>query len=463
MEQGTRIIQLGSPIVQSDSITFEDAFGEFSNLKGKGRARRKAKILSRGKDVDDVISQESSRSHNRRLTRQSRRAERQQGRIAKRSTAQGLRQAKHDIHAQTRQARHTGKTVARQERKALRHPDDTEPIDEGLDTPVDGEMTDSDSGQGQGQGQDQGYDQGSDLGQDSGSQDSGQGYNSGSQSQGSQTTSGEEWGGQAPTGGGWEGDSGEDSGSQNYGNEDYATDESEDTGDYNDDGGYLADYQSSDDFNFDGIMGAEDRYSDMSDSKSINVGSDVQDLANKIAWNQELINRLEQKRKTAQGNPQQVSKQILMRKKRLAELQKELDQYSNCSGDWSNADGKVKEARRHEVGKAIHIANRERSRVNHGGGKMMTKRRGPINHATPVQKGLNPHFSPNRIVVDAKSNATGINGLDLMDDYDAPDVREIQLGVDGSTTNSVNWMGIAIGVAIGVTAIVVAKKYNFIK
>jgi hypothetical protein len=450
MEQGTRIIQLGSPIVQSDVITFEDAFGEFSEARGKGRARRKSRKLERIANRDEVRTARAG-------ARQTRRTTKQQGRIAKRSTAQGLRQAKRTTAAETRQARRTGRTVARQERKDLRNPEE-EPLEESLDTPIDDEMIDTSDDQGQGYDQGQDSDQGSDQGYDQG-----QGYDSGSQGQGGQTTSGEEWGSQGPTSGGWESDSDQDYGNEDYGNEDYASDQSEDTGDYGDDSGYLSDYQSSDDFNFDGVMGAEDRYSDLSDDKSINVGSDVQDLANKIAWNQELINRLEQKRKTAQGNPQQVSKQILMRKKRLAELQKELDQYSNSSGDWCNADGKVKEARRNEVGQAIRIANRKRSRVNHGGGKMMTKRRGPINRATPVQRSLNANFYPNRIVVDGKSNATGINGLDLMGDYDAPDVREIQLGVDGSITKPVNWMSIAIGVAIGVTAIVVAKKYNLMK
>lgn len=452
MEQGTRIIQLGSPIVQSDSITFEDAFGEFSEARGKGRARRKARKLERIASRDEVKRARST-------TRQARRAEKQEGRIARRTSAQGLRQAKRTTASETRQARRTGRTIARQERKDLRNPEE-EPLEESLDTPVDGEMVDTSSDQGYDTGSDQGYDQGSDQG----GQDQGydQGYDQGSQGyQGQETATGEEWGGQAPTGG-WEGDSGQD-----YGSQDYGTEETEDTGDYNDDSGYLADYQSSDDFNFDGIMGAEDRYSDMSDSKSINVGPAVQDLANKIAWNQELINRLDEKRKNAQGNPQQVSKQILMRKKRLAELQKELDLYSNYDGDFSSADGKTKEVRSQEIGKAMYIANRERSRVNRGvraGDRFNTRtRRGPINSVTPVQKSLKPKFSPNRIVVDAKSNATGLNGLDLMNDYDAPNVREIQLGADGTSTKSVNWKSIAIGVAIGVTAIIVAKKYNFIK
>ena len=193
-------------------------------------------------------------------------------------------------------------------------------------------------------------------------------------------------------------------------------------------------------------MGAEDRFNEMTGPQSINVDSDVQDIANKLAWNQELVKRLEDKRKVNPNRAQGISRQIIMRKKRMKDLQNELD-------DFSNADGtpEVCAMRKQMIGRAWGIAKRNRLRKGQP-------------DVVRVQKSLDPKFSKNKIVVPRTSNAegTGLNGLDLIDDFDAPRVREIYLGADGSKSG-ISLGSVIIGAAIGIGAIWAIKKYNLLK
>jgi hypothetical protein len=212
---------------------------------------------------------------------------------------------------------------------------------------------------------------------------------------------------------------------------------------------------------FDGIMGAEDRYNELQDKNDMPVHPQVQDLADKTIWNEKLIEALKLQRKNATGNPQEISKTILIRAKRLKDLNGELVDYANCCGNYSSADGspEVVTSRKREVMMARKRAKAKCVRPSQG--------RGYAGDVTPVNADLNPVIEKNRIVVPAEksSNATGtgINGLDLVDDFDAPAIREVYLGADGSFTKGTDLGSIAVGVLLAVGFIALNKKYKWIK
>lgn len=455
---GVRVIQLGPAPSPSQSVSFEEAFGEFSELRGKGRARRAArkqdKIQKRKERRLARVSARDEVQSARQDSRISRRSRRKAGRQAIRSEQQGARQARKDERNVRRMGRRTFRTEGRQNLKDIRNPEEA-PIEEGLDTGVDQEMGSNEAYSSQ---PETGYQEQPETG----------GYAP------EESSSQEEWGGGYNTSAGWGEDTQDVETPYDYGNEEPYEGESYQEDSFVEDGDYLGEYQASeDDVPFDGVMGAEDRYSELSDSKSINVDPHVQDIVNKLIWNQELVSRLEEKRKSTKGNPQEISRKIIERKKRIVELQKQLEDFSNCCGQYSNADGSEETMRNRgmQVSKAKHIANRERMMVRKGNagakqmhGQMAHSRR--VRHGggvTPVSPDLRPRFGHNRIEVPSKSNATGLNGIDLEEDFDAPRTREIYLGVDGGSTNSINWGSILIGVGLGVAGIWAAKKYNLLK
>jgi hypothetical protein len=449
MDNRVRVIKLVPVSQPSESVSFEDAFGEFSEARGRGRARRKKRKLERISNRKEVRS-----------ARQQARADLQQERIARRKAAQQARQEKRTSAGETRQQRRTGRVLARQERKNLRTQGqiDREAMlqeaelaaqEQDLDTSVEQDMgyTPEETG-GYAPEETGGY-----VPEETG------GYFP------------EETGGYAPeetgvyapeTGFGTE-----DFGTYNptytnsetpyeYGNEEIIPDAVGSEGTYSEEGDYIGggDYlgELSDvEMPFDGVMGAEDRFSEFTDS---NIDPKIQDTVNKLVWNQELISRLEAKRNSLGGDKKQlISKKIIERKKRANELQSQLDGYCNVEGEYSGADGqKIAGKRRADIARARGIAMRSRlrKRVNQ-----------PL--TTPVESELNPRISPNKIVIPGQSSFTGLNGLDLENDFDAPRVREIMLGVDGSKGSTISWTSVAIGLAVGVASIWAIKKFKLIK
>lgn len=436
-----RIVTLGP--VSNTSVTFEEAFGEYSEARGKGRARRKKRKLERIENRREVKQARTEARDEvkggRQDARISRRERRKSGRQAIRTEQSQARQGRRSGRQAERQVRRTARTESRLGRRELRRgaPED---LDQGLDTATPQEMG--------GVGESTAYTQ----------PETSQTYADETQGQDSiYTPEGGYEGGyesEAPQGGYESGgyDAGPEEGApydEEYYEEEPETGEGvyDEEGDYiGDESGYLNDYQASDDFNFDGVMGAEDRFNEMTGPQSINVDSDVQDIANKLAWNQELVKRLEDKRKVNPNRAQGISRQIIMRKKRMKDLQNELD-------DFSNADGtpEVCAMRKQMIGRAWGIAKRNRLRKGQP-------------DVVRVQKSLDPKFSKNKIVVPRTSNAegTGLNGLDLIDDFDAPRVREIYLGADGSKSG-ISWGSVIIGAAVGIGAIWAIKKYNLLK
>ena len=94
--------------------------------------------------------------------------------------------------------------------------------------------------------------------------------------------------------------------------------------------------------NFDGVMGAEDRFAEFSDSEDLKVHPSVQDLANKIEWNKELISRLEVQAAIARGKDEstrniynEIDKRII----RIKELENQLHGYAIGAGNFSSANG----------------------------------------------------------------------------------------------------------------------------
>lgn len=431
-----RIVTLGP--VSNTSVTFEEAFGEYSELRGR-RAGRKAKRQEARQDRKEgrqEARQERKATTGRKRRKTTRQEARQQRRGARQEARQDRKSRRIDLREErqgARQERRTMRTAGKITRKGQ--------MEQGLDM----ETPDVYTGEGLNQIEqpiretDQLYND-ENQGQDSISTPEG-GYEGGYESESSQ--------------GGYQGggyDAGPEEGApyeDEYYEEEPETGEGvyDEEGDYiGDESGYLNDYQASDDFNFDGVMGAEDRFNEMTGPQSINVDSDVQDIANKLAWNQELVKRLEDKRKVNPNRAQGISRQIIMRKKRMKDLKNELD-------DFSNADGTPETCamRRQMVGRALGIAKRNRLRKGQP-------------DVVRVQKSLKPKFSKDKIVIPRTSNAegTGLNGLDLIDDFDAPEVREIYLGADGSKSG-ISWGSVIIGAAVGVAAIWAIRKYKLLK
>lgn len=461
-----RIVKLGPVSNGTEAVSFEDAFGYgvggYSYADGAGRAKRKKRKLERIENRSEVKSarqdargtRTAGRQENREARvagRQSVQAQRVAGRTELQTARKGKRLTKREMGTESRLARRTARADVRAYKRDLRNP-----ADSGLDQTVPQEMADSltpgvtsndtlgtEAPTG---GYDAGYD---DAGYDDG-------------------------GGLSPqTGqGNYYGDETQSTGPE-YGSEDdgYSEDEESYDADPELDDAYEQGYQDAqEDFdyenvevdqNFDGIMGAEDRYNEMQDTNDIIVNPTVQDLADKTVWNEKLIEALKSQRKNSTGNPQEISKTILIRAKRLKDLNGELVDYANCCGNYSNADGSPETvtSRKKEVMMARKRAKAKCVRPNRG--------RGYAGDVTPVNADLNPVIEKNRIVVpsETSSNATGtgINGLDLVDDFDAPAIREVYLGADGSFTKGIDLGSIAVGVLLAVGFIALNKKYKWIK
>jgi hypothetical protein len=63
----------------------------------------------------------------------------------------------------------------------------------------------------------------------------------------------------------------------------------------------------------------------------------------------------------------------------------------------------------------------------------------------------------------SNATGTGLNGLDMAADYDAPNEREFYLGADGSFTRGIDLGSIAIGVLLTIGFVYLNKQYKWIK
>jgi hypothetical protein len=426
----TRIVTIGSTgtaSVRTEPYNFDEVISDYVNFdenyseaRGRGRARRKARKLERIANRREV-----------RKARQEARKEKQQGRISNRAERQRARQEKRTSNMQMRQDRRKQRKQLRMDRKAI----GDEPNADMDDTTAT-EMDDQNS---------------LPPNEDDGSYgNSGGGYVGG-------------------------GNSGGGSGSTIYAqdedqapnmDEDYTYDDEQ--GDYS--GGEEQGYDESD------SEGSYDESGFDGQGKSMNAKFLL--IAKKIEWNKELILRLEFKKvefgkllsKTPVGPRAEKLKneivrcdsEIAERKQRIAVLENMLLSASNFSG----ASGQVSRAKKmaRKLRGKITMANSNRGNPVGGiivkGGKnpggqmraMMMRNHG--GDVTPVDSDLNPDFRQNYIKIPAKMSnldGTGIIAIDDMDAYDADEPRtfEVKSSADGEllkpgiTLNKVIAVGLA--------------------
>jgi hypothetical protein len=430
-----RIVKLGPVSDGMESVSFEDAFGEFSYAGG--RERRKKRKLERISNRKEV-----------RTARQEARGDVQQARVerkaTKKATRQGSRLARREEGTASRLARRTGRADLRDYRRDLRNPQE-QGVDQDIPQEMGQPMYDAPI-------QEQSY-----APEPSSAPET---YNDGglSPQQGQGSYYGDETQSEGPDYGyepeyGYEDETSEEGDYQGY-------DEGADDMEFSNEAesAYEQGYQDAI-YNqeegampFDGVMGAEDRYNELQDKNEFPVNPGVQELADKCIWNEKLIEALKVKRKNADGNPQELSKTILTRTQRLKDLNNELLDYSNLCGNYSNADG----------GEDLMITRKKEVAIARR--KAKAKAMGKL---TKVDASLNPNIQKNRIVIPSEQNSnatgTGINGLDMIDDYDAPAIREVFLGADGSKSGSINLGSVALGVLLAVGFIYVNKKYKLVK
>lgn len=408
--EDARIYQVGNV---SSVTTFDDAFGDYSNAGG--RERRKKRKLERIEARREVKAARISARNEAKASRQEARQGRKLARKQRRTSIAGERLAKRQQRVSARALRRGTKVGARLERRGLRtalrgrrkamrqdepevEMDDQTATENGVAEPTDS------------------YQEPQQQYQEEDNQD---GYVGGYSEE--------------PTDEGYNEES------------DYEEQDNEDEGIAE---GTDADLEGGDETGFDGTGSAS------------NLNPALLSIANKIEWNDELIDRLWDKVDEAYRLGRDVSNienVIDAREERISQLEGELD-------SWCNADGitpKEADLRKRQVVQARAMANRNRlnatrprqGRRYHGGSE------------TPVEAELNPEFGKNRIVVPAeeKASATGLNGLDLIDDYDAPDTRTFELTSNAAgdfIKKPINWGNVMLGIVLGGAIIYALKKYK---
>ncbi len=487
------IIQLeqsdDTPVV----VSYEDAFGEFSEARGRGRAKRKKRKLERVKNRREVQEE-------RRLARR----ERAQGRIANRAERQRARQEKRTANMQMRQERRKERKQFKTDRKAIGNEEDylgeePESTDDGGYAPQpsdDGGYAPQPTDDGSGYAPQPTDDEGGYAPQ---SNDGGSGYAPQGEVYQEDVT---DYG----SGGTGIYDDGSYAGSEDGGG--YYDEESVDseTGESDDQSGFTGD------LSFDGVieMSEDDAMWNeyFSSAEGIaKINPIVADTARKIEQNKEAICLMQgQCNRLSQTNPASANKlqaQINKRQTILNNLESDLANYCKFEGDYSEARGgrKAVSKRKAEVRQAKKLARKERKevgklrraekKVKRSSKRPKGKPRNPSgigrgiglrrkkslteSEFTEVDEKLNPEFGEERIVIPAEevanfvatetlNNRTGLIGLDEQYDYDAPETRQFDLKFsnavgDAKSGSKIDIKSIAIGVGLGVLAIYLVKKY----
>jgi hypothetical protein len=443
-----RIIKLDMPLTVTTS-TFGEAFGEYSELKGKGRKKR-----------------------------QSRRQERRMTRINDRATR---KRTKQDMRAEQQEARQTRKDT-RKSRKVAREEmgneqEGAESTENGGTEPTgDAEQGQPTQGEGAGEGE---YE----TTQDSDYQDPEE----------QNASEDEESGADGEYYDSFDGVGGEGIEYDNLGSTDeiYAL---QDDDFYS----YLDESSSADGF--------------QNKTVTKRIGKGTKDVAMKSEWNKEMVSRLQKKvnaidtELNAGTSPERqqmlgikrakLMEAITLHKDRAVSFDGLMNDYVNATGRYSGIDGdsldeendyenangksKLKKAAGYipavAAGKAIskgvkkNKAGKTRREAEVKAAKrealkQRAKARKPKRtKATKVAKGLDAEFQENLIVIPEKeisasssAEGTGLIALDDINDFNAPTEFEYSLA-SGSPLKNVNWKGVLIGVAIAGLAIYGAKK-----
>ncbi len=387
--EGT-IVTLSQPTVGTEIATFEEAFGEYSEARGRGRKRRKAKKAARK-------SRRSGRKkgQTRRATRQTRKQARIADRMARKQQRKtGRRTARQQARMERAKMATARKRMKAEERAARREmrrgPEEEyeEPFYDESGYDYEDEPYEQD-----GYGEDGYEDEYDDYGDDYG---------------------------------------------DDYVEDDYGDDYGDDQGDDYGDAGEWADedYDDYDDEDwgyFDAISGVDGK---------MQVNPRLQKITDKIEVNKEWISRARVKLDEIKGraNPRKIhelKRQINKRIDRVNWLENKLAAFkenSTTAGQGRERGAHIGMARRKSVNARMEFRNRSKG-------------------VTPVEADLDPEISRDKIEIPA-SNATGIHGLDLQDDFDAPNARIVELtsNADGDK-KKIPWKPILIGVGVGLVAI----------
>ena len=412
-----RIIRLGDN-TSIENVTFEDAFGEFSEVRGRGRARRHKRKMER----------QENRAK-RKAAKRKHRQERLEDRIQRRRTRRAFRAEKRGAGNEPENEMDVKTSTEMQDGQAPQAPQTPQPE--------------------QGGQAEQGGQGGVPSDQPSGINNQGEGQGEAVSSEPAIVREAES---QEQEGGSDESATSEDSGS-----EPVDSDGGEDTESDSGDSGFDGEGSISEDSYGSGIKGAEDYYS-YADGRGIRrrarIHPKVKDVAHRSAWNKELVSRMKSKLGTTK-NPKQIAaikSRIEKHEQRANELDGQLNQYASDENNGQKRSAEVQAANK----LALRARMATRPTVSNGG------------DVTPVDAELNPEFGKNRIVIPEEGSSfngvgTGLIGLSDSKDYDAPPVRTVELksGVDGKTTASkINWKYVLIGVGVAAIGIYAYKKYG---
>lgn len=395
--QDATIVKL-QPGHNIDSVmTFEEAFGEHSNLFGKGRARR-AK---------------------RKAQRQANRQKKRMTRIQNRGQRQAARRA-------NRAAKHGGSDDSSQD-------DQLQPLDQTAGTAADTSTDAASNDTASAAPQDNSGAQASDgsVPQDSApiERDNAEDAN---------------------------GDISDPYAAQDDGSDDSAGGDADDAGidGYQDSfdaamssfTGDVHDLSANNFFEFEGQDGQKVRE---------RIHPKVRETARKVEWNKEMVQRLESKlpqdSNLIDEQDEAISElinKITDHKSRAMDLEDKLSFYI----DDSSADG-IHRKRSSEVNAATREARKQRMGV-HMSSKQANKMKGK--DLTEIEQGLDPETTPSQITIPAQSNLVDEHSYNnLIDEHSYNNlVSEHDYGFDGKKFVTDHKKGIVIGAAVGVALIV---------
>lgn len=432
----------GNVVVRTAS--FEEAFGDYSEARGRGRARRKKRKLERIENKREVKTARRKKKADRQEERIERRRTRKAGRQDIRGEQQEARMGRRERRLEMRQQRGDARNL----RRMTKEQGDQERENYALEQELYRDSLAPQDEQGGGYSDEQGGGYADEQGGGYASSPQGGGYTSQGDWASEPEGMDDQWGyGQKDEG-------------VYDGNEDYAEE-----GAYGDDNRYDSPYVQEDT-----EFGGDDSYFNVEgmDGKLV-VSPKVKDLALKLKNNERAYNDLSQRRITMAkngGNTKGIDIQIKKCYGRICELRQNLENYASADGN-----PRERSRRKKEVGLALGRFKRRRKMGRFGGSEV------------PVDKDLNPDFKPNRIEIPAKSGFDAYSDLgrpviidgvvqsdyadysdDLLTDSAEPTTVELYSNADGgsSSFNSKTLISVAVGIGVGALAIYVAKKKGWI-
>ncbi len=451
--ENARIIKLG-PENNMPVTTFEEAFGEYSNLKGRGRERREERKLDRIEKRAEVKAAHQEAKVAKQVGRQEVKQQRQAAKQQTKAAKQSARIERKTTNKSTRQGaridRKATKTGARVARREMRHP--AKPIEQVAlpEEQLESSILQDGGGMGQESYQEPAAepvaydvpaeestssDESSQSTEDTGASDSGSGDEGYTETEDAGTNE----------------DAGEEEG---YSEDEYAEDES----------GFDGDDDYYDETGFDELPPDELVEDDSSFASEANpngkmlVHPKVQEIADKIEWNKEFVARLNNDRANAEQNGDMsklsnIDGLIEDRSDRIIVLEEMLSSF--CG-----ADGKKSKRRKAHVNAAKRNAKNKIGAI-HKNKAAKAHRNNRLKHSrhTNVAGELNPMIKKNYIEIPPADN-----------NFDGADV-EIASGQDGAKTTikvtppshkEFNWTGVVIGVAVAGGIIYLANKYDWI-